>query len=93
MIRLMNEKIDNKIEKRWFNVEEAAHYLGYSKDYIHKLKAEYFIEGIHFYKKAGRVLFDKIELDKWVVSNNVANINAKDIASNVLDDILKKLDV
>ena len=49
------------VEKRWLNVGETAKYLGYSKDHIHKLKNEYFFEGVHYYKKAGRILFDKLD--------------------------------
>ena len=83
------KKLEQKVssEKRWFNVAETANYLGYSKDHIHKLKAEYFQEGVHFHKKAGRVLFDKIELDKWVTSN-INLMQPKDIANEVLKDLI-----
>lgn len=81
--------IEQKIlgEKRWFNVSETAYYLGYSKDHIHKLKNEYFLEGIHYHKKAGRVLFDKVELDKWVTTS-LSKIDAKDIANKLLDGVI-----
>lgn len=74
-------------EKRWLNISEAAHYLGYSKEHIHKLKNTHFIESKHYYKKAGRLLFDKQELDNWVVSSN-ENINPQEIAEQLLDGLI-----
>lgn len=83
------QSLDKKIigEKRWLNVNETAHYLGYSKDHIHKLKNEHFIEGKHYYKKIGRLLFDKIELDNWVTFNN-DTLDAQAIADKVLKDLI-----
>lgn len=83
------ESLEQKVssEKRWFNVAQTANYLGYSKDHIHKLKADYFQEGVHFHKKAGRILFDKNELDKWVTSSKNM-MNSKDIANEVLKDLI-----
>ncbi|MBP9510537.1 MAG: hypothetical protein KBE73_05330, partial [Fusobacteriaceae bacterium] len=69
IVKILSEKIENKVEKRWLNVAETAYYLGYSKDHIHKLKTDHLVEGKHYHKKAGRVLFDKLELDKWVISS------------------------
>ena len=60
-IEILEQKINS--EKRWLNINEASNYLGYSKDHIHKLKESYFIENKHYYKKSGRILFDKLELD------------------------------
>ncbi len=72
--------------KRWLNVKETATYLGYSKDHIHKLKNSYFTDGLHFHKKAGRVLFDKYELDNWVTSTfNEIDVDA------IVKDIVKDL--
>lgn len=81
--------IEQKIssEKRWFNVSETANYLGYSKDHIHKLKNDCFIEGIHYHKKVGRLLFDRVKLDEWVTTN-IKKEEVIDIVNNVLDGIL-----
>ena len=72
--------------KRWLNVKETAIYLGYSKEYVHKLKDSQFIENVHFYKKAGKLLFDVTELDNWVTSS-VNTMNPKEIANLVLKDL------
>ncbi len=75
--------------KRWLNVKETAHYLGYSKEYIHKLKTTSFILDQHYYKKHGKLLFDKYELDNWVTtSNNINKIDVKAIIDSVLKDVL-----
>lgn len=82
------EQLENKIlgEKRWLNTKEASYYLGYSKDHIHKLKDSHLIEGKHYFKKAGRILFDKLELDNWVTTSFSKN----DIKSSI-DSILKAI--
>ena len=73
-------------EKRWLNVTEIANYIGYSKDRIHALTNNEFIEGRHFYKK-GKLLFDRVEIDNWVKGIS-SKINPKDIVTQVLKDIL-----
>ena len=73
-------------EKRWLNVTEVASYIGYSKDRIHALTNNEFIEGRHFYKK-GKLLFDRVEIDNWVKGIS-SKINPKDIVTQVLKDIL-----
>lgn len=84
-LELLEQKISS--EKRWLNTKEASYYLGYSQEHIHKLKDNNFIEGKHYYKKAGRILFDKVELDNWVTTS-LSKIDAKDIANKLLDGIL-----
>lgn len=83
------ESLENKIssEKKWLNTKEASHYLGYSQEHIHKLKDNHLIEGKHYFKKAGRILFDKIELDNWVKTSYL-QINPKEIVENILKDLI-----
>ena len=83
------ELLENKIssEKRWLNTKEASHYLGYSQEHIHKLKDSYFIENKHYYKKSGRILFDKLELDNWVTTNRT-KIDIKNITDSILKAII-----
>ncbi|RLA77566.1 MAG: hypothetical protein DRG78_17155, partial [Epsilonproteobacteria bacterium] len=68
--------------KRWLNVKETAYYLGYSKEYIHKLKSSSFILGKHYHKKSGKLLFDKLELDNWVTFSSDTK-DAIDIGENI----------
>ena len=82
---ILEEKILGS--KRWLNIKETAHYLGYSKEYIHKLKDSSFFLNKHYYKKSGKLLFDKDELDLWVTSSQNI-LNPKDIAKEVLKDLI-----
>jgi len=70
IIEMMKEELSNIHAKRWLNVKELAEYLGYSKDRIYKLKAEHLIEGIHFYNRTGKILFDRVAIDSWVVGKD-----------------------
>ncbi|MEA3497608.1 MAG: helix-turn-helix domain-containing protein [Campylobacterota bacterium] len=87
ILELLKNQQENKIEKRWLNVSETAHYLGYSKDHIHKMKNDTFILDLHYYKKSGRLLFDRVELDKWVTTT-ANKLNPKDIANDILKDLI-----
>jgi len=89
MILTKLDELDAKLssEKRWLNIKEASSYLGYSQDHIHKLKNSHFIEGKHYYKKTGKLLFDKIALDSWVQSST-SSINAKEVANKILKDLI-----
>jgi len=86
-LMFIKKQLGNSSSKRWLNVSETALYLGYSKDYIHKLKDSQFIESIHFYKKTGKLLFDSYELDKWVTASH-NKLDSKAIAKNVLKDLI-----
>ena len=86
ILNLLLEQKQTSSIKRWLNITETAHYLGYSKEYIHKLKDSSFFINKHYYKKSGKLLFDKNELDIWVTSTN-NTLNPKDIAKEVLKDL------
>lgn len=73
-------------EKRWLNVAEVANYIGYSKNRIHALTNDEFIEGTHYYKK-GKLLFDRFELDNWVTNNN-SKINPKEVVNQILKNLI-----
>lgn len=83
-LHLLESKVSGS--KRWLNIKEVSHYLGYSQDHIHKLKNMYFIDGVHYHKKAGRVLFDKSEIDNWVTASTNM-LNPKEIAKEILKDL------
>lgn len=86
-IELIKKSIETQSEKRWLNIKEASNYLGYSQDHLHKLKNSYLIEGKHYFKKAGRLLFDKIALDTWVQSS-ISMSDPKEIAKSILKDLI-----
>ena len=88
---LVQKSLENFHAKRWMNVKELSNYLGYSEDHIYKLKDDSFCEGIHFYKR-GKLFFDRIEIDKWVVSgvSKDQSILAKKRVHEILDSVINK---
>lgn len=79
------------VEKRWLNTRELANYTGYKFETIQsKIKKGEFIQSVHYYKKGGILLFDKTEVDNWVMGVKSVN-NAtyeKDKTNEVDDEIL-----
>ncbi|QOY51392.1 helix-turn-helix domain-containing protein [Candidatus Sulfurimonas baltica] len=89
LIQKLNSNLENSFTKRWLSVRELAEYLSYSNDRIYKLKDEYFIEGIHFFKKSGKILFDRVAIDSWMVEkeSNETVQSQRQIVDNVLSSI------
>ena len=55
-------------EKKWLNTRELSDYIGYSMDAINKMvKEDIFISGVHYYQPQKRLLFDKEQVDNWIV--------------------------
>lgn len=91
-IELIKKALSNQTAKRWLNVKELATYLGYSKDHIYKLKDDVFVEQIHFYKKTGKIIFDKVAIDSWMVGKETTddiNKSRRQIVDNILLSIKK----
>lgn len=91
LIEKLNSNLENMHTKRWLSVKELATYLSYSSDRIYKIKEEHFIEGIHFFKKSGKILFDRVAIDSWVVGKDTLETNdtQRQIVDNVLLSICK----
>lgn len=87
-LTIIEQRLDTAFQKRWLNVTELSTYLGYSKDRIYALKDNEFIEGVHYYKK-GKLLFDRYEIDKWVmgIGSNHDKEKATEIVNRILDSI------
>jgi len=78
------------VEKRWLNKLEVAEYAGYSKDAIDaKVKDKSFVKGIHYYKPSGQLMFDKVEIDKWIMGIKPTNssVYKKEVMDDVDDEI------
>jgi len=96
LIVSMKSTIENgTIEKRWFNTRELAEYSGYKFETIKsKIKKGDFTQGVHYFKKGGILLFDKIEVNNWVMgvksANNVnyENTEVDDIVDDILSDFI-----
>jgi len=79
--------------KQWLNTSELSHYLGYSKESIHKMvKSGEFKQGHHYHKKIKRLLFNKTQIDNWVQSDTNKNVNNTNYdVDSVINDILKSV--
>ncbi|WP_345987743.1 helix-turn-helix domain-containing protein [Sulfurimonas sp. HSL1-2] len=85
----LSMKLETSNTKRWLNVKEVAEYLGYSKDRIYKMKDEHFIEGVHFHNRTGKILFDRVAIDSWVVGKDdrETDYTQRQVVDNVLSSI------
>lgn len=55
-------------DKRWLNTRELSDYIGYSLDAINKMvKDDVFVDGVHYYKPSKKLLFDKEQVNNWIV--------------------------
>jgi predicted DNA-binding transcriptional regulator AlpA len=90
-IALLKISLSDSNTKRWLNVKEVAEYLGYSRDRIYKIKEQYLIEGIHFHNQTGKILFDRVEIDSWVVgkASNEAHSKQRQVVDNILSSLKK----
>ena len=80
---LLRDREMNKIERRWLTTEELAQYIGYSKESIkNMIKNEEFVIDLHYYKKHRKNIFDKAEIDKWIMGSNKANTNNYELLAN-----------
>lgn len=88
-VTLIEKKLEESQAKRWMTIKELSKYLGYSVDHIYKLKDTEFAEGTHFYKR-GKLLFDKIEIDKWIIGEpQTIDYSAKEKINNIVESVLK----
>ncbi|MGM0608983.1 MAG: helix-turn-helix domain-containing protein [Candidatus Muiribacteriota bacterium] len=89
-IEIIKQRLDHSDSKRWLSVKELSHYLSYSKDTIYRLKEEQFIENLHFYKRSGKILFDRVAIDDWVIGKdrtNDTNQSKRRVVDNILSSI------
>ncbi len=70
---LINSNISNK---QALTLTEASNYIGISKTYMYQLTHKHLIP--HYKPNGKQVYFDRLELDKWLLSNPIRN--NKDIA-------------
>lgn len=88
LVLLRNREM-NKIEKRWLTTEELSEYIGYSKESIkNMIKDEEFVIDLHYYKKHRKNIFDKTEIDKWIMcSDKTTNKNYELLANRILENV------
>ena len=88
----LNEKIENKVEKRWLSTIETSIYLGYSKDSIDfMVKKGEFIVDIHYFQRERKRMFDKQALDKWVMGITSDNDSVKNNTDATIEGIISSM--
>ena len=91
-LEIIDNKLNSNIDKRWLNTSELASYTGYKLETIKsKIKKHDFIIGVHYFKRDGKLLFDKFEIDKWVMGIKPSNIELENDYSNIVDEVLASL--
>lgn len=93
LLSILNElkiSMSNFNAKKWMSVNELAEYICYSKDAIHKMAKSEFLEGYHYFKKSGKLLFEVEKVDQWIRSPKMQPANRIEIDSNI-DDIFKSI--
>lgn len=92
LLQQLNEKIENKIEKRWLSTIETAHYLGYSKDSIDSMiKRGEFISSIHYFQRERKRMFDKEALDRWVMGISDKENHIQQNIDMTIEDIVSSI--
>jgi len=67
-MEVIKSSLLNQTDKKWLNTRELSDYIGYSMDSINKMvKENIFVDGIHYYKPSKKLLFNKLEVDNWVM--------------------------
>ena len=91
-IKLIKNSFSNRQNKKWLSTKELSEYLDYSQDRIHKLKGVEFFQDVHYYKRSGKLLFDKNKIDDWVLGVEVyeagSQINVEEKVKQLVDDLL-----
>ena len=67
-LKSINERLTRieemmRLQKSVLDLEEAATYIGYSKNYLYKMTAH---NKIPHYKRARKLFFNRGELDQWL---------------------------
>lgn len=91
-LEIIDKKLDSNTDKRWLNTSELANYTGYKLETIKsKIKKHEFSMGIHYFKRDGKLLFDKFEIDKWVMGIKSSNMEFENDCSNIVDEVLASI--
>ena len=78
-------------EKRWLNTRELSDYIGYSMDSINKMvKDGAFVDGVHYYKPQKKLLFDKEQVNNWIVG--IKDESDKNRVNVAVENILKGIE-
>lgn len=90
LLILLRDEKTNQLNKKWLTTEELSTYIGYSKESIKNMirKEELQIDK-HYFRIAKKNLFDKVEIDKWIMGiDQVNNINYELVTDEIIQDMV-----
>lgn len=89
-IKIIKNSFSSQTDKKWLNTRELSDYIGYSMDSINKMvKEDIFIDGVHYYKPSKKLLFNKFEVDNWVMG--IRSDSVKQNIDIVVDGLLANI--
>ena len=56
--------------KKYYSVKQAAEYLPFSESFLRQHLKKTFIEGVHFVRKYGKIVFTRDGLDAWMEADD-----------------------
>ena len=74
--RLRNIESLLSIQKNVLNIDEVCTLTGLSKSCVYKKTC--YQNGMPFYKQAGRLFFDRLEIEKWLKTNRFQSVEELD---------------
>jgi hypothetical protein len=90
-IQSLKLRYGSKDEKRWLSTRELSRYIAYSLDGINKMvKDGVFIDGLHYHKPQKKLLFDKEQIDNWIIG--LKDKKHKDTIDSLVDDVLQGIE-
>lgn len=67
LLQTLVQRLETIGAKRWLSTKELAVYISYSEDGVRKLKdTELFID-IHYFKRSGKIIYDRLAVDEWIL--------------------------
>lgn len=85
ILLLIKKDTSNHFEKRWLTTKELERYIGYKERTIKKfIEDGELVNGKHFYKKGRKNLFDRLEIDNWIINDN--EIDSNELARALAQD-------
>ena len=94
VVAIKNTLEKGTIEKRWLSTREVADYTPFTEHTIvTKVKTNDLIRGVHYFKKGGKLVYDRIQIDNWLMgkppinNSSYSNTSAQDRADEILASI------
>ena len=90
---VLEKILSDSSDKRWLNTTEVSSYMGYSKENIYKMvQRNELILGVHYHKRCKKLLFDKNEVDNWVMGINTHPLmDMNQVVNSTIEEIISSI--